>query len=232
MCARDKDDAIGRGSIAISPALITDGRFFLNSSMHAQDRDAVIERARKAGVSAMVITGSSLKSSSRAQELCSISQQDGLLYFTAGVHPHDAKSCDEQTLPSLRQLASHPRCCAIGECGLDFNRLVCLAASMLFTSVTRWRIISSPSKLISFSSVICAQLQQDFTLLLGDSVWCSQCLNCGAGTSVRQRCKNTGLQSRCAWRGAPVLAQLPALPACCLSETHTSALPLKRLTLI
>ena len=119
----------------------------------------------------MVITGSSLKSSSRAQELCSTSQHDGLLYFTAGVHPHDAKSCDEQTLPALRQLASHPRCCAIGECGLDFNRSVCIAAFVLFTCVRNCRIIIIPSKLISLSYVTCALLQQDFILLSGDNVW-------------------------------------------------------------
>ena len=75
--------------------------------MLTQDRDAVIKRARKAGVSAMVITGSSLSSSRRAQDICSTSL-DSLLYFTAGVHPHDAKSCDEKTLPALRDLASHP----------------------------------------------------------------------------------------------------------------------------
>lgn len=72
-------------------------------------------------MSAMVITGSSLGSSRRAQDICSTSH-DSMLYFTAGVHPHDAKSCDGETLPALRDLASHPRCCAIGECGLDFNR--------------------------------------------------------------------------------------------------------------
>ena len=44
------------------------------------------------------------------------------LYFTAGVHPHNAKGCGPATLPALRQLAAHPRCVAIGECGLDFNR--------------------------------------------------------------------------------------------------------------
>jgi TatD DNase family protein len=86
-----------------------------------QDRDAVIERARRAGVSAMVITGSSLSSSRRAQDICS-TPHDSMLYFTAGVHPHDAKSCDGATLPALKALASHPRCCAIGECGLDFDR--------------------------------------------------------------------------------------------------------------
>lgn len=40
----------------------------------------------------------------------------------AGVYPHHARECDEETIPALRALASHPRVVAIGECGLDFNR--------------------------------------------------------------------------------------------------------------
>ena len=86
-----------------------------------QDRDAVIERAKKAGISACVITGSSLSSSMRARDICD-SSYGASLYFTAGVHPHEAKSCNGSTLSALRELAGHPRCCAIGECGLDFNR--------------------------------------------------------------------------------------------------------------
>ena len=39
------------------------------------------------------------------------------LTFTAGVHPHDAKSCDGNTLVVLRELAATPNCVSIGECG-------------------------------------------------------------------------------------------------------------------
>jgi TatD DNase family protein len=44
------------------------------------------------------------------------------LYTTAGVHPHNAKSCGPQTIAWLRELAGHPLTAAIGECGLDYNR--------------------------------------------------------------------------------------------------------------
>jgi len=40
--------------------------------------------------------------------------QDFPLFFTAGVHPHNAKDCDDNTLSALRQLAGHERCVAIG----------------------------------------------------------------------------------------------------------------------
>lgn len=45
------------------------------------------------------------------------------IVFVKGIHPHDAKSWDDQTsYATLKQLASEPECVAIGECGLDFNR--------------------------------------------------------------------------------------------------------------
>ena len=89
--------------------------------MSSQDRNAVLERARRANVEAILVTGTCIKSSRQAQELC-----EGTfhypLYFTAGVHPHTAKTCNEKTIPELRRMASSPKCVAIGECGLDFNR--------------------------------------------------------------------------------------------------------------
>ena len=45
-----------------------------------------------------------------------------MLYSTCGVHPHDAKTCDENTIDILRNLAKEECVVAIGECGLDYNR--------------------------------------------------------------------------------------------------------------
>lgn len=45
------------------------------------------------------------------------------LTFTAGVHPHDAKTCDQDTIETLTRLSQDPRCVAIGECGLDYDRM-------------------------------------------------------------------------------------------------------------
>jgi TatD DNase family protein len=79
-----------------------------------QDRSEVLKRAKAAGVAAIVVTGCTLKSATAARDLCD-SITDYPLYFTAGVHPHNAKQCDEHTLDALRALASHQRCVAIGE---------------------------------------------------------------------------------------------------------------------
>ena len=45
------------------------------------------------------------------------------LFCTAGVHPHDARTCDGCTLEALRALARNSECVAIGECGLDYDRM-------------------------------------------------------------------------------------------------------------
>lgn len=104
------------------PPLIDIGANLADPSFSA-DCNEVISRAERAGVLAMIVTGSSIKSTSRAAELAEGTQYP--IYFTAGVHPHEAKSCTEETMVQLRNFARHPRCVAIGECGLDFNRCGC-----------------------------------------------------------------------------------------------------------
>lgn len=84
------------------------------------DREQVMDRAAAAGVAAMVITGTSEKSSREAQAIAQ--RRPGALHATAGVHPHHAKDCTEATLDVLRDLAGSPGVVAIGECGLDYNR--------------------------------------------------------------------------------------------------------------
>lgn len=44
------------------------------------------------------------------------------MYLYLGIHPHDAKHFDENSLKEIAELAEHKECVAIGECGLDFNR--------------------------------------------------------------------------------------------------------------
>jgi TatD DNase family protein len=84
------------------------------------DFDAVMARARQAGVAQIIVTGTTVQESQAAFALAA-SHSDAL-YATAGVHPHHARDCDSRTIPALRELAKDPRVVAIGECGLDFNR--------------------------------------------------------------------------------------------------------------
>jgi TatD DNase family protein len=68
----------------------------------------------------MICTGTSVRGSQDALALAR--SKPGVLYATAGVHPHDAARCDADTIDALRALAVRPEVVAIGECGLDFNR--------------------------------------------------------------------------------------------------------------
>lgn len=86
----------------------------------ANDRPAVLERARAAGVRTLILTGTSVAHSREALALAQ--QHPGALYATAGIHPHDAKNGGPAALRELRELASRPQVVAVGECGLDFNR--------------------------------------------------------------------------------------------------------------
>jgi TatD DNase family protein len=85
-----------------------------------EDREQIVERAASRGVTPLVITGTSLRSSQEAARYAGRFPEK--LFATAGVHPHDAKSCSEETISGLRRLAELPQVVAVGECGLDYNR--------------------------------------------------------------------------------------------------------------
>lgn len=90
----------------------------LTHASFGEDLDAVLDRARRAGVGTIIVTGTSVEESRRAAELAAAHG----LYATAGVHPHHARDCDAGTIPALRAIAALPQVVALGECGLDYNR--------------------------------------------------------------------------------------------------------------
>lgn len=92
----------------------------LTNKRFDKDREIVISNAKQSGIEALIITGTNLQESEQALALTKTDPD--FLYCTAGIHPHDAKSFDKNSLNQLRQLASHENIKAIGECGLDFNR--------------------------------------------------------------------------------------------------------------
>jgi TatD DNase family protein len=84
------------------------------------DRDAVLRRALAAGVVQMVVTGSSLDATRKAVDLARA--HPGVLFATAGVHPHHASDLTDAAFAELSALASAPEVLAVGECGLDYFR--------------------------------------------------------------------------------------------------------------
>jgi TatD DNase family protein len=104
---------------AAPPQLIDIGVNLAHDSYDA-DRDAVITRARHAGVIQMLVTGSTLASSNAAIALARA--HPGQLFATAGVHPHHAHELSAPAILELEQLARDDEVVAVGECGLDYFR--------------------------------------------------------------------------------------------------------------
>src|SRR5262249_55004010 len=99
------------------PALIDIGANLGHDSYHA-DRNSVLARARAAGVVQMLVTGASLSGSAAALALAR--RHPGVLFSTAGVHPHHASELSAARLEELAELAQAPEVAAVGECGLDY----------------------------------------------------------------------------------------------------------------
>ena len=86
----------------------------------AGDFDAVLQRAREAGVGRIVTIGTSVESSRRAVALA---ERHAMIHAVVGVHPTCAEDAPADVAGALRELAAHPRVAAIGETGLDYHRL-------------------------------------------------------------------------------------------------------------
>jgi TatD DNase family protein len=98
---------------------LIDSHAHLDFPRFEPDRPAAIERARAAGVAAIINVGTDLHSSRRAVELA---EKYTAIYAAVGMHPHDAKKLDGAALAELRELAHRPKVVAVGEIGLDFYR--------------------------------------------------------------------------------------------------------------
>lgn len=83
------------------------------------DREAVLERARAAGVSRLINLGSDLASSRASVELM---RRHAWIWAAVGVHPSSTAQMRDRDYQEIRTLADDPRVVAIGEIGLDYYR--------------------------------------------------------------------------------------------------------------
>lgn len=97
-----------------------DGGVNLTNARFTEHLEQIIASAEQAGVVRMVVIGTNLEHSAAALQLCERFPQH--LVATVGIHPHDAEAAPRHFINQLRQFSQHPSVCAIGECGLDFNR--------------------------------------------------------------------------------------------------------------
>lgn len=90
----------------------------LEMAEFANDRDAVVQRAKDAGITAVITVGSNYKGNASAIAL--LNQYD-FLYASVGIHPHDAKDFTEDTAEQIKTWLSMDRVVAVGETGLDYH---------------------------------------------------------------------------------------------------------------
>ena len=97
--------------------MFTDSHCHLNYKGLVEDQQAVLDRAREAGVSAM------LNISTRASEwddVIGVAERESDVWASVGIHPHEADIHPDVETETLVERARHPRVVGIGESGLDF----------------------------------------------------------------------------------------------------------------
>ena len=97
--------------------MFVDSHCHLNYKGLVEDQDAVLARARAAGVSAM------LNISTRHSEwdaIIATAQKSASIWATVGIHPHEADAHPDTDTATLVAAASHPKVVGIGETGLDY----------------------------------------------------------------------------------------------------------------
>ena len=99
---------------------LIDSHAHLQSDPFETDRAAVIEATFEAGVERLLVPGWDAGSSARA---AAIARTDAHVDAAVGVHPHDALVCTEAEWAEVVRLAADTRVVAIGETGLDYDRM-------------------------------------------------------------------------------------------------------------
>ena len=97
--------------------MIIDSHVNLHAPQFDDDRAAVIERARAAGVGLMVNISDKVSNFAACRAIA----EEPDIWCTVGTHPHEAKENPGLSPQTLIDLAADPRVVGIGECGLDFH---------------------------------------------------------------------------------------------------------------
>ncbi len=99
---------------------IIDSHAHLEFAQFDEDRDAMLDRARAAGVQALLAIGSGTGPLERLDAAIPFAEQHDWIYATVGIHPHDASAATDEHFVRLDELARNPRVIAWGEMGLDY----------------------------------------------------------------------------------------------------------------
>src|SRR6266849_10141745 len=98
---------------------LIDSHAHIDFPQFAEDRDAMLERARAAGVTTLLAIGTG-PGPEKLDAALPFAEQYDWIYTTVGIHPHEAKDVTQTHLDELAELAQHPKVIAWGEIGLDY----------------------------------------------------------------------------------------------------------------
>jgi TatD DNase family protein len=98
---------------------LVDSHAHIDFPQFAEDREGVLERARAAGVTALLAIGTG-PGPEKLDSAIPFAEQHEWIYATVGIHPHEAKQVTAHHLDELGKLAKHPKVIAWGEIGLDY----------------------------------------------------------------------------------------------------------------
>lgn len=99
---------------------IIDSHAHLEFPQFDEDRDAMLARARAAGIETLLAIGSGT-GPDRLNAAIPFAEQHDWIYATIGIHPHEAQLATDEHFARLDDLAHHPRVIAWGEMGLDYH---------------------------------------------------------------------------------------------------------------
>jgi TatD DNase family protein len=99
--------------------MLIDSHAHIQGKEYAGEVEAVIARAREAGVEKIIAVGGAGDMSSNTEAIA-LAKTFPDIYATVGMHPHDAKDVGGDELKKLKELATDPKVVAVGETGLDY----------------------------------------------------------------------------------------------------------------
>jgi TatD DNase family protein len=99
--------------------MLIDSHAHIQGKEYAGEVEAVIARAREAGVEKIIAVGGAGDMSSNTEAIA-LAKTFPDIYATVGMHPHDAKDVGADELKELKELAAAPKVIAVGETGLDY----------------------------------------------------------------------------------------------------------------
>ena len=106
--------------MAVPPKMeLIDSHAHIDFPQFAEDREAMLGRARAAGVTTLLAIGSG-PGPEKLNAAIPFAEQHDWIYASVGTHPHEAKDLTPAHLEELERLTKHPRVIAYGEIGLDY----------------------------------------------------------------------------------------------------------------